>query len=108
MSNHAVIENLLKGISVTPDGIERRTVHQDGNFQVVVMAMAGGQELPQRPAEHAGTLLVLSGNLRLTLDGEEQELSAGSWVFMEAGVPRALYARSDTVLLLTWLTAGGK
>lgn len=108
MPNYVVVENLLQEVSISPDGIVRRTVHQDANFQVVLMAMAGGQELPQQPVEHRGTLQVVSGDMRVTLDGDEQELSTGSWVFMEAGVPLSLYARGNAVLLLTWLTAGGK
>jgi quercetin dioxygenase-like cupin family protein len=30
-------------------------------------------------------------------------LSRGSWVFMEANLPHAVYAKSDVVMLLTML-----
>jgi quercetin dioxygenase-like cupin family protein len=40
----------------------------------------------------------------VTLDGDVKELSAGSWVYMEAKLAHAVYARTDVVMLLTMLT----
>jgi quercetin dioxygenase-like cupin family protein len=47
---------------------------------------------------------ILQGDARVTLDGDEKEFSAGSWVFMEAKLPHAVYARTDVIMLLTMLT----
>ena len=54
---------------------------------------------PCRPS-----LRLCRGDVRVTLDGEEKELSAGSWVFMDANLPHAVYAKTDVVMLLTMLT----
>ena len=48
---------------------------------------------------------ILRGNARVTLDGEERELAAGSWIYMEANLPHAIYGRTDFVMLLTMLSA---
>lgn len=47
---------------------------------------------------------ILQGDARVTLDTDEKELSAGSWVYMEAKLPHSIYARTDVVMLLTMLT----
>jgi quercetin dioxygenase-like cupin family protein len=101
--NYAVIENLLKELEIPKDGTLSRTIHRDDKVKVVLFGFAGGQELSQHTASVPAMIEILSGEARVTLDGEEKELSRGSWVFMDANLPHAIYARTEVVMLLTML-----
>ena len=103
MPSYTVVQNLLQQVQIPKDGISSHTIHHDDRIKVVVLGFAGGQELSYSLSEPA-ILEVLKGDARVTLDGEENELSGGSWVQMEAGLPHAIYARSDVIMLLTTLS----
>ena len=103
MPNYVAIENLLNELEIPKDGTLSRTLHRDDRVKVVLFGFAGGQELSQHTASVPAMIEILSGEARVTLDGEEKELSGGSWVFMEANLPHAVYAKSDVVMLLTML-----
>ncbi len=103
MPNYVAIENLLNELEIPKDGTLSRTIHRDDRVKVVLFGFAGGQELSQHTAAVPAMIEILSGEARVTLDGEEKELSRGSWVFMEANLPHAVYAKSDVVMLLTML-----
>lgn len=103
MPNYVAIENLLNELEIPKDGTLSRTLHRDDRVKVVLFGFAGGQELSQHTASVPAIIEILSGEARVTLDGEEKELSRGSWVFMEANLPHAVYAKSDVVMLLTML-----
>lgn len=100
----SIIENLLKEVEVPRDGTLSRTIYRDDYVKVVLFGFAGGQELSQHTATVPAVIEILQGDARVTLDGEEKELSGGSWVHMEANLPHAIYARTDVVMLLTMLT----
>ena len=101
MPNYVVLENLVGEIEIPKDGTLSRTIHQDDQVKVVLLGMAGGQELSQHTAAVPAMIQVLAGKARLTLDGQAKELAVGSWVYMEANLPHAVYARTDLVMLLT-------
>jgi quercetin dioxygenase-like cupin family protein len=105
MPGFTVTENLLTSIEIPRDGTLSRTIHRDDNVKIVLFGFAGGQELSQHTASVPAIIQILSGDIRLTLDGEEKELSSNSWIFMEANVPHAVYAKTDAVMLLTMLTS---
>ncbi|MGB8888153.1 MAG: cupin domain-containing protein [Candidatus Korobacteraceae bacterium] len=104
MPNYVVIENLLNSIEIPQDGTLSRTIHRDDRVKIVLFGFAGGQELSQHTAAVPAVIEILRGDARVTLDGEEKELSAGSWVFMDAQLPHSIYARTDVIMLLTMLT----
>ena len=104
MANYLVVENLLKAVEIPQDGTLSRTIHRDDRVKIVLFGFAGGQELSQHTAAVPAIMEILQGDARVTLDGDEKEFSAGSWVFMEAKLPHAVYARTDEIMLLTMLT----
>ena len=99
-----MIENLLKTVEIPQNGTLSRTVYRDDQVKIVLFGFAAGQELSQHTASVPAIIEVLQGDARVTLDTDEKELSAGSWVYMEAKLPHAIYARTDVVMLLTMLT----
>lgn len=104
MAKFLVLENLLQEVEIPKDGTLSRTIHRDDYVKIVLFAFAGGQELSQHTAVVPAVIEILQGDARVTLDGEEKELSAGSWVYMEAKLPHAIYARTAVIMLLTMLT----
>lgn len=104
MPGYEVIENVANSIEIPKDGTLSRTIHRDDDVKIVLFGFAAGQELSQHTASVPATIEILRGDVRVTLDGDEKELSAGSWVFMGANLPHAVYAKTDTVMLLTMLT----
>jgi quercetin dioxygenase-like cupin family protein len=108
VANYVVIENVITAVEIPKDGTLSRTLHRDDRVKVVLFGFAGGQELSQHTAAVPAILEIIQGDARVTLDGEEKELSAGSWVFMEANLPHAIYARTNVVMLLTMLTGAAQ
>jgi len=108
MANYVVIQDLLKAVEIPKDGTLSRTIHRDDHLKIVLFGFAGGQELSQHTAAVPAIIEILQGDARVTLDGDEKELSAGSWVFMEAKLPHSVYARTDVVMLLTMLTGAAQ
>jgi quercetin dioxygenase-like cupin family protein len=106
--NYVVIENLLKEVEIPKDGTLSKTLHRDDQVKIVLFGFSGGQELSQHTAAVPAIIEILQGDARVTLDGEEKELSAGSWVFMQANLPHAIYARTEVVMLLTMLTGSAQ
>ncbi len=104
MANYVVVENLLQAVEIPKDGTLSRTIHRDDHVKIVLFGFAGGQELSQHTAAVPAIIEIVQGEARVTLDGDEKELSAGSWVFMEANLPHSIYARTDVIMLLTMLT----
>ena len=104
MPNYTVIQNLLKAVEIPADGTLSRTIYRDDKVKIVLFGFAGGQELSQHTASVPAIVEILQGDARVTLDVDVKELSAGSWVYMEAKLPHAIYARTDVVMLLTMLT----
>lgn len=104
MPGYEVIESLTKSVEIPKDGTLSRTIHRDDHVKIVLFGFAGGQELSQHTASVPAIIEIVLGEVRVTLDGEEKELSGGSWIFMEANLPHAVYARTDAVMLLTMLT----
>ena len=103
MPVYLAIQDLRKEVEIPKDGTLSRTIHQDNRAKFVLFGMAAGQELSQHTASSSAIVEIVQGEVRFSLEGEEKELSAGSWLFMEANLPHAVYARTDTVMLLTLL-----
>lgn len=104
MPSYTAVENLLQEVQISEHRTLSRTIYRDDYVKIVVFGFAGGQELSQHTTSVPAIIEILQGDARLNLDGEEKELSAGSWVYMQANLPHAIYARTDVVMLLTMLT----
>jgi quercetin dioxygenase-like cupin family protein len=94
---------LTTEIEIPKDATRSRILHQDDRTKIELVALGGGQETAQHRANVPVTLQILQGDARVTLDGEENEFSAGSWAFLEANLPHSVYARTDVIMLLTML-----
>src|ERR1700733_11224243 len=102
--SYSVIDNLVSSIEIPKDGTLSRTIRRDDHVKIVLFGFSGGQELSQHTAAVPAIIEILQGEARVTLDNVAKELSAGAFVFMDAQLPHAIYAKTPLVMLLTMLT----
>lgn len=100
---HATIDDLTNTITIQPGAVVSKVVHREGGLDVTVFGFDAGEGLTEHTATRAAIIQVLSGTMRVTVDGEEVEAVPGSWIHMDAGAPHALEAIEPTLMLLTLL-----
>lgn len=93
--------HLLDDIEIPVDGTLSRVLFKGDGIRVVVFAFDEGQELTDHTAAVPAILQVVEGRLDLTLGEESVEVSADSWVYMEANLNHAIVALEPSVVLLT-------
>jgi quercetin dioxygenase-like cupin family protein len=98
---HSLISAPAREVTIQPGAVVSKVVHRGDGLNVTVFGFDTGEELSEHQASRAVVVEVLSGRLRFVVDGEELELSAGSWLHMAPGAPHALSALEPTVMLLT-------
>ena len=102
---HTAIADLIGHVAVQPGAVVSKVVHRDSELDLTVFAFDTGEGLSEHSATRPAIVQVLSGRLRLTVDGDEVLLAPGGWVHMQPGAPHALLAEEPTVMLLTMLRA---
>lgn len=100
---HTLIEDLTQAVEVQPGAVVSKVVYRDASLDVTVFAFDSGEGLTEHTARRPAILQLLMGRLRVTLDGEDEELIPGGWVHMQRGVPHSLVAVEPSLLLLTLL-----
>jgi quercetin dioxygenase-like cupin family protein len=85
-------------------GITSRTLLKTAGGKAVLFAFDFGQELTEHTNPNHALIQVLTGRLRLTLDGRPETLLPGSLLHMPPQLPHALLAEEPTTFLLTLLT----
>lgn len=96
-----VFPHLLEDIEIPADGTLSRVLFKGDGVRVVVFAFDEGQELTDHTASVPAILQVVQGSLGVTLGDESFDVSADSWVYMEAGLNHAVVALEPSVMLLT-------
>jgi quercetin dioxygenase-like cupin family protein len=79
------------------------TPGEGGPLKQTLLGIRAGEELAEHPTPGPASIHVLTGRATLTVDGQEQQLEAGTW----APIPRqrhGLRADDDVVALLTVVT----
>ncbi len=98
---HTLISNPATEVTIQAGAVVSKVVHRGGGLNVTVFAFDAGEQLTEHQAAKTALVQVLSGRLRFTVDAEELDLDAGSWLHMTPGAPHALTATEPTVMLLT-------
>ena len=99
----SVVHDIAGAMAIPKDGTLSQVLYRDELIRVVVFAFDEGQELTDHTAARPAIVQVVSGRIRLDLDGEPVELGPGSWVRMAAHLTHAVYALEPSVMLLTLL-----
>ena len=97
----SLFPHILDDIEIPKDGTLSRVLFTGDDVRVVVFALDEGQELTDHTAAVPAILQVVQGRLGLMLGGESVEVSADSWVYMEANLKHAVVALEPSVMLLT-------
>jgi len=92
--------NLAELVQVTPDAIVSRTLIKNSAGTVTLFAFGEGQGLSTHSAPCDALVQVLSGLVRVTIDGRDHDLTKGQAILMPADIPHALHATSDFRMLL--------
>jgi quercetin dioxygenase-like cupin family protein len=86
---------------VAPDAKTSAIVKTD-SFEAVHMVLRSGSQIPPHAVEGRLTLHCLEGAVVLEI-GDDLDLRAGDWVYLDRGEQHGLRATEDSSLLLTLL-----
>jgi len=100
-STSSVFPDVASEVEIPDEGTLTRVLYRDDQIRVVVFAFDEGQELTDHTAAVPTLVQVVSGRIRLDLDGDPVDLEPGSWVRMEANLTHAVLALEPSVMLLT-------
>ena len=82
---------------------DRRRVKKDilktSNFNVVLICLETGQEIPSRPEPYDVCFYVIEGKGTFTVGNEQFELSGGDLIFAPADEARGIKSREQLTLL---------
>ena len=82
---------------------DRRRVKRDllktGNFNVVLICLEAGQEIPSRPEPYGVCFYVIDGKGTFTVGTERVELNRGSLIFAPANETRGIKSKKRLTLL---------
>lgn len=96
--------DLVHRLSPVPAGqIVSELLHHDDDVKVTLFGCADDKELSDQVASKSFILQVLSGEVRLVLDGRDVIAGPGSWMRMAPGPHDPITAVGEAILLLTLL-----
>jgi quercetin dioxygenase-like cupin family protein len=90
-------------ITPTAHGIASRILSKTAGGSLTLFAFDTGQGLAEHTAPFDALVMVLDGQLTLTIGGAEVSATPGTVVRMPANVPHAVEAQQPTRMLLTML-----
>jgi quercetin dioxygenase-like cupin family protein len=103
---YAFYPDLLVESEITRRGIHSQTLSDKDGVELVLFAMAPGEQLSEHTSARPAIIHVLSGAGQLTVDGDRHDVKPGSWMRMEARTPHALVAATALVFALYLLPQG--
>lgn len=92
--------DLLAESEVPRRGIHSQTLFDEDGIELVLFAMAAGEQLSEHTSARPAIVHVLVGEGQLTVDGDRHAVKPGSWMRMEARTPHALVAATALVFAL--------
>jgi quercetin dioxygenase-like cupin family protein len=99
--SHSLIDDPAGEVAIQSGPVVSKVIHRGDGMNVTVFGFDSGEELTEHQAPRTAVVQVLSGALRFTVDGEQLDLRAGSWLQMAPGTPHSVIASEQTVMLLT-------
>ncbi len=99
-ARYTFYQDLAAEASMPRRGIHSQTLSEEGGVELVLFALAAGERLSEHTAARPAILHVLSGEGRLTADGDEFDAGPGTWLRMPTRTPHALVASTDLVFAL--------
>jgi quercetin dioxygenase-like cupin family protein len=100
---HTVLEDPAAAIEIQPGAVVSKVLLRADGLDVTVFGFDAGEGLTEHTAMRVAIVHVLSGHLRVTVDGDTYGANPGWWLHMAPGAPHSLEAIEPTVMLLTLL-----
>lgn len=85
----------------TPEHSQTRTLIKTDSLEAIRMVLPAGKEIQKHKARGDITIQCLEGNVEFLIEGDISKLVPGTLLFLNAGVPHAVRALEDSVLLLS-------
>ncbi len=95
------IDRLLREETWRQKDRDSKTLVHEPHLRVVLTALKAGARLDRHETEAPVSLHGLRGRVRLSLPDETVELTAGTLLVLEAGVPHEVEAVEESVFLIT-------
>lgn len=81
------------------------TVFKSDGMRIVLIALHKGAKMARHTANGMISVQVLEGEMLFNIDEQPVELSKGQMVALHKGIPHSVFAKEETIFLLT-LTTG--
>lgn len=94
-------QKLSDMIEYTDDSVVSKTILDKPTGTITLFAFDEGQKLSEHTAPFDAVVQVIDGTARLTIGGEDINVTAGDIVIMPANVPHAVNAEQKFKMLLT-------
>ena len=80
-------------------GRVKKDLLQTQSFNLVLVCLNEGQEIPPRPEPYGACFYIVEGSGTFTVGDEKADLSAGEMVFVQANVSRGIKCKEQMVVL---------
>jgi quercetin dioxygenase-like cupin family protein len=80
------------------------TVFKTNGLRIVLIALQAGAEMKTHTAPGIISVQVLEGQITFTTEAETMELSQGKMLALHARIPHSVFAKEESVFLLTLAT----
>jgi quercetin dioxygenase-like cupin family protein len=94
------VPDLAAEAAIPKRGIHSQTLSDGDGVELVLFAMAAGEQLSEHTSARAAIVHVLAGEGDLTVAGDDYPLGPGAWLRMTARTAHAIRATSGLVFAL--------
>lgn len=98
-------QNLADLIEYSTDSIVSKTILDKPAGTITLFAFDKGQKLSEHTAPYDAVVQILDGRARLTIGGQQKEVSSGRIIIMPGNVPHAVTADEKFKMLLIMIRA---
>jgi quercetin dioxygenase-like cupin family protein len=98
-------QNLAGLIEYAADSVVSKTIVDKPAGTITLFAFDKGQKLSEHTAPYDAVVQVLDGRARLTIGGQQREVSSGEIIIMPGNIPHAVAADQKFKMLLIMIRA---
>ena len=95
--------NLNESVDYSKDSIVSKTILNKPTGTLTLFAFDEGQSFSEHTAPFDALIQVIEGNVLITIDKKEFNLSAGEIIIMPANIPHAVFAKKRFKMLLSMM-----
>jgi len=93
-------QSLTELVQYQPGSVVSRTLLSKSTGSVTLFAFDKGQNLSEHTAPYDALVYAVDGELEITIAGDRRQVSCGDILLMPANKPHAVYASSQSKMLL--------